>query len=113
MIFSKKLQFSKYFRIFLVKKERVIHIFTLNASGQKAFGVFFFVTKRCQLHISTVFAAGEKKLGFLYVKKVPIIHISTVPAAGEKKFGVFLCKKGASYTHFWNLIFSEKTKKKN
>ena len=41
-------------------------------------------------------------LWVFWVKMLPFIHI----------FGDFLDQNAAIYTHFWNLIFSEKTKKK-
>jgi hypothetical protein len=46
-------------------------------------------------------------------ENVPVIHIFRLSAAGETNLRVFfLFQKGASYTHFCNLIFSKKTKQK-
>ena len=70
-------------------------------------GIFFGVKMLPYIHI----------LGFFLVKMLAYIHI--LVGFGVKMlpyiytFGVFFCGQNAAiYTHFWNLIFSEKTKKK-
>ena len=55
--------------------------------------LFFFWSKCCNIYIFvSVFG----------ITMLPYIHI----------LGFFLGQNAAIYTHFWNLIFSEKTKKK-
>jgi hypothetical protein len=110
MIFSKKLQFSKYFRIFFSEKgASYTHFYTERLRAKSIWGVFF-VTKRCQLHISTVFAAGEKKLGvFVCQKGAHYTHFYSARRR-RKKHLEFLCEKGASYTHFYS---GRRRRKKN